>query len=92
MSTSETETSTAGFTPLALSPCPISTPPRPRFVLRSDGGFLAASHEVEGPPIRTVPDPRQAFGFSDYTSAVRRARALVEIGWRNLRIVETLIY
>lgn len=61
-------------------------------MLRSDGGFLAASHAVDGPPIRTVPDPRDAVGFVDYTTAIHRARALIELGWRNLRIIETLIY
>ena len=57
----------------------------------SDGGFLAASHSIEGPPIRTVADPRDAHGFFDYVSAVRRAQALYQLGWRNLRIVETFV-
>lgn len=60
-------------------------------MLRSDGGFLAASHAIEGPPIRTVADPRDASGFVDYVSAVRRAQALYQLGWRNLRIIETFI-
>ena len=88
---SETEVFTAASTQSEPSLPPTFTPRRARFVLRSDGGFLAASHSPEGAPIRTVPDPRDAYGFVDYVSAVRRAQALTQLGWRNLRIVETII-
>lgn len=71
--------------------CPTSTTLRTRFVLRADNGYLAATHTVEGPPIRAVADVSEAFGFVDFITAARRARALTELGWRNLRIVETLL-
>ena len=89
--TCETETSPRVSIHEARSLPPTSTPRRARFVLRSDGGFLAALHSIEGPPIRTVADPGDAHGFFDYVSAVRRAQALYQLGWRNLRIVETFV-
>lgn len=61
-------------------------------MLRSDGGFLAASHRDNGPAIFTVTDPTEAVGFVDYTTAINRARTLIDLGWRNIRIIETLIY
>lgn len=62
-----------------------------RFVLRSDTGFLAARHTGDGPPIHTVADARDAQVFVDYATAVHRARALHQLGWPSLRIIETLI-
>jgi hypothetical protein len=51
---------------------------------------LAASHAVDGPPIVTCADPAQATRFVDITTAGRRAAALQQLGWRDLRI--TAIY
>lgn len=62
--------------------------PRHRFFLRAERGFLAASHLIEGPPISIVPTPEGATAFVDFVAAARRARALAELGWRNLRVVE----
>ena len=35
-----------------------------------------------------IPTPDGATKFVDLITAVRRARALTELGWRNLRVVE----
>lgn len=59
-----------------------------RWVLRSNGGFLAASHAIEGPPIRLVPNPLDAAGFPDELTASRRKAALTELGWRDLFVTE----
>lgn len=59
-----------------------------RYLLRAENGFLSASHTIEGPPIVIVPTPENATRFVDLISAVRRARAFTELGWRNLRIIE----
>jgi len=56
--------------------------------LRTDNGFLSASHAIEGPPVTVVPTPENATRFVDLISAVRRAQAFTELGWRNLRIIE----
>lgn len=62
-----------------------------RWVLRSDGGFLAASHAIDGPPIRLVPNPLDAAGFPDELTATRRKAALTELGWRNLHVTEVAL-
>lgn len=74
--------------------CPAATTPRTTkrlcYTIRAEGGFLAASHAVDGPPIVTCADPAQATRFVDITTAGRRAAALQQLGWRDLRI--TAIY
>lgn len=69
-----------------------SSPPPPtlrsRYLLRAEKGYLCASHSIEGPPIVVSPTPANATRFVDFVTAVRRARALHELGWRHLRIVE----
>ena len=57
------------------------------YTIRAEGGFLAASHAVDGPPIVTCADPAQATRFVDITTAGRRAAALQQLGWRDLRVV-----
>ena len=61
---------------------------RSRFLLRAEKGYLYASHKPEGPPIEVCANPEFATRFVDHTTAVRRAFALQQLGWRNLRIVE----
>lgn len=79
-------TSSPGDFLTATSPPPAL--PTSRFLLRADRGFLAASHSSDGPPIRVIPTSDGATKFVDLITAVRRARALTELGWRNLRVVE----
>lgn len=57
------------------------------YTIHAEGGFLAASHTPDGPPIRTLPTPENATRFVDITAAGRRAAALQQLGWRDLRIV-----
>lgn len=75
--------------------CPAATTPRTTtrlyYTIRAEGGFLAASHAVDGPPIVTCADPAQATRFVDITTAGRRAAALQQLGWRDLRIVSTYL-
>jgi hypothetical protein len=74
----------------AASPA-ATTPPTPTtrlyYTIRADGGFLAASHSPSGPPIVTLPTPENATRFIDITAASRRAAALQQLGWRDLRVV-----
>lgn len=65
--------------------------PKSRYLLRAENGFLSASHAIEGPPVVVVPTPENATRFIDLISAVRRARAFTELGWRNLRIIELCV-
>ena len=73
----------------------VSFPPEPlqrhRFILRADGGFLRASHELAGPPITTTHNAVEATRFVDCTTAARRGAALEQLGWRNLRVVEVAL-
>jgi len=62
-----------------------------RFLLRTERGFLSASHAADGPPILVVPSPERATAFVDLITAVRRAQALHLLGWRDLRVVEHAI-
>lgn len=57
------------------------------YTIRAEGGFLAANHAGDGPPIRVIASPEHATRFVDLISAGRRAAALQQLGWRNLRIV-----
>jgi hypothetical protein len=91
MRTSNVQGTPVGSSLQALSSSRRSTHPRRRFAIRGDGGFLAASHAIDGPPIRLVRDALEASRFIDVLSACRRARAFTELGWRNLRVVEFLL-
>lgn len=81
-----TKTSSTETSPCATSPPPAAR--KSRFLLRAERGFLAASHTVEGPPIRVIPTLEGATTFVDLITAVRRAQALHLLGWNNLRVVE----
>lgn len=74
--------------------CPAATTPlttkRLYYTIRAEGGFLAASHAIDGPPIVTCADPARATRFIDVNTAGRRAAALQLLGWRDLRI--TAVY
>lgn len=63
---------------------------RTYYTIRAEGGFLAASHAVDGPPIVTCTAAQHATRFVDITTASRRAAALQQLGWRDLRI--TAVY
>jgi hypothetical protein len=80
MPTSEIAASSAASTP----PAPIT---RLRYTIRAEGGFLAASHSPDGPPIRTTASASEATHFIDPITAGRRAAALQQLGWRDLRVV-----
>ena len=62
-----------------------------RWVLRSRGGYLAASRAVDGPPIRLVANPLEAAGFPDEITATRRRAALTELGWRDIDVIEVAL-
>jgi hypothetical protein len=64
---------------------------RPRFTIRAENGFLAASPGIGGPPVATVSDASQAVHFVDLHEARSRALLMHEVGWTNLRIVEILV-
>jgi len=68
-----------------------TTPPthttRLYYTIRADGGFLTASHAADGPPIVILPTPENATRFIDITAASRRASALQQLGWRDLRVI-----
>lgn len=74
---------------------PASFPPDPllcrhyttRYVIRTEAGFLAACTGIGGVPVEEVPDPFAAVRFADLDTAGLRARALLKLGWSNLRIV-----
>jgi hypothetical protein len=57
------------------------------YTIRAEGGFLAASHAADGPPITTTSNAENATRFVDITAASRRAAALQQLGWRNLRVI-----
>lgn len=57
------------------------------YTIRAENGFLAANHTGDGPPIRVIASPENATRFVDVTTAGRRAAALQQLGWRDLRIV-----
>lgn len=80
MHASETAASPAATTPRTPTT-------RLYYTIRSDGGFLAASHSADGPPITTLPTPDNATRFVDITAASRRAAALQQLGWRDLRVI-----
>lgn len=79
----------------AASPA-ATTPPAPTtrlyYTIRAEGGFLAARHTTDGPPIVTTPSPENATRFIDITTAGRRAAALQQLGWRNLRVVAIYLH
>lgn len=58
-----------------------------RYAIRTDKGFLAACTGIGGIPVREVSDPLEAVRFADYETAALRARALIKLGWDELRIV-----
>ena len=58
-----------------------------RYVIRTEDGFLAACTGIGGVPVEVVPDPFAAVRFADLDTAGQRARALLKLGWANLRIV-----
>lgn len=71
--------------PAATTPRTPST--RLYYTIRAEGGFLTARHVAEGPPIVTTPRPENATRFVDITAASRRAAALLQLGWRDLRVI-----
>jgi hypothetical protein len=80
MPASETAASPAATT----QPTPFT---RLYYTIRAEGGFLAASHSADGPPITTTPTPENATRFVDILTAGRRAAALQQLGWRDLRVI-----
>lgn len=80
MHASETAASPAATTPRTPTT-------RLYYTIRAEGGFLAASHSADGPPITTLPTPENATRFVDITAASRRAAALQQLGWRDLRVI-----
>lgn len=58
-----------------------------RYVIRTEAGFLAACTGIGGVPVEEVADPFAAVRFADLDTAGLRARALLKLGWSNLRIV-----
>ena len=58
-----------------------------RYVIRTESGFLAACTGIGGVPVEEVPDPFSAVRFADLDTASQRARALLKLGWSDLRIV-----
>ena len=80
MHASETAASPAATTPRTPTT-------RLYYTIRAEGGFLTASHAADGPPIVTRPSPEDATRFVDITAASRRAAALQQLGWRDLRII-----
>lgn len=58
-----------------------------RYVIRTESGFLAACTGIGGVPVEEVTDPFAAVRFADLDTAALRARALLKLGWHNLRIV-----
>lgn len=58
-----------------------------RYVIRTEYGFLAACTGIGGIPVQEVSDPFAAVRFADLDTAALRARALLKLGWLNLRIV-----
>lgn len=58
-----------------------------RYVIRTEAGFLAACTGIGGVPVEEVSDPFAAVRFADLDTASLRARALLKLGWSNLRIV-----
>ena len=57
------------------------------YTIRAEHGYLAASHSCEGPPIVVLPTAEGATRFIDFITATRRAAALQQLGWRDLRVV-----
>jgi hypothetical protein len=58
-----------------------------RYILGSEDGFLTANTGQEAIAVEAVPDPFAAVRFADLDVAAQRARALLKLGWANLRIV-----
>ena len=56
-------------------------------MIRTEGGFLAACTGIGGVPVEEVTDPFAAVRFADFDTAGHRARALLKLGWCDLRIV-----
>ena len=57
------------------------------YTIRAEGGFLVASHAADGPPITITSNAESATRFVDIMAASRRAAALQQLGWRNLRVI-----
>lgn len=90
MKRSEQQTNALWKTASKFASFPLHRKPRSRYLLRSEKGFLQASHSLDGPPIKVIPTPEGATTFVDFITAVRRAQALSLLGWRELRVVEHL--
>jgi len=77
------------FKPVAFTAATTQHTQTPRlcYTIRAENGFLAANHANDGPPIRVIASPEHATRFVDITSAGRRAAALQQLGWRDLRII-----
>ena len=75
---------TAAYPAATTQPTPFT---RLYYTIRAEGGFLAARHTTDGPPIVTTPSPENATRFIDITTASRRAAALQQLGWRDLRVI-----
>jgi hypothetical protein len=59
-----------------------------RYAIRTpQGGFLAARTGTSGIPVEEVFDPFDAVRFADMDTAAQRARALLKLGWSDLRVV-----
>jgi hypothetical protein len=75
---------TAAYPAATTQPTPST---RLYYTIRAEGGFLAASHAADGPPITTTASPESATRFVDIVTAGRRAAALQQLGWRDLRVI-----
>jgi hypothetical protein len=53
--------------------------------------YLAPNYDPVGQPVRLVASPEHAFHFVELFTAVRRGRALLELGWRDLRVIEVIL-
>lgn len=77
-----------GSPPASFRPAPTrSRHYTTRYVIRTEHGFLAACTGIGGIPVAEVPDPFAAVRFADLDTAALRARALLKLGWTQLRIV-----
>lgn len=84
MQTSDNAAAIPALYPLDPSSCRHFTT---RYVIRTESGFLAACTGIGGIPVEEVLDPFAAVRFADLDTAGQRARALLKLGWSNLRIV-----
>jgi len=75
---------TAAYPAATTQPTPFT---RLYYTIRAENGFLSASHSADGPPITTTSTPENATRFVDILTASRRAAALQQLGWRDLRVI-----